>query len=183
MTFKKFLHEESACTEAYKFAKSLDFDFDKVWSQCERGDWLLWILHYKKDTSGWATHKQIVSLACDIAARALKHVPKDEKRPKQCIAVVRRWVKGLATIEEVREARRAAYAAADADAYAAYAADAAADAAAYAAYADAAAYAAYAAYAAAYAAYAAAYAADARKKEHKWQANRIRKVLPNVTWK
>jgi hypothetical protein len=102
-----------------------------------------------------------VAWACDCAERALSRYESrhpGDARPREAIRVTRAWLRGEATIGEVR-----AYAAAS---YAAYAA--AADAASYAAY-----YAAYAhANAASYAADAdASYAADAA--ERTWQLARI----------
>jgi hypothetical protein len=126
--------------------------------------------------------------AADCAEHVLhlwtKRYPNDP-RVADCIAEVRRFANGEATLDEMRQARSAAYAAFDAAAYAAYDAaayDAAAYAAVYAAY-DAAAYDA-AAYAAVYAAYAAAYAVVydaaarvARLAERKWQTERLAQYL------
>ena len=131
----------------------------------------------------WATRalpefkKVWVGLACDMAEHVLpifevKH-PCD-KRPRKCIEVIRSWLIGGATIEEVRDA-----------AYAAYAARAAADvayatrAAAYAVRAAACVIRAAAgdAYAAADAAACATDAVDDAYAERKWQAARIREVL------
>ena len=124
--------------------------------------------------------KILVAAACDCAELVLKYVEKGEERPMIAIETARKWIKGEATIAEVRKA---------ADADAAYAAAAAADAAyaaADAAYAAAsyAADAAYAAAAAADAAYAAAsYAAysayaAAREETLKKCADIVRKHYP-----
>ena len=160
--FSKLLIELGACEEAKDWARGMDFA--TVWSTCERGNWMLWLLSQMIDKSEWLSHKQVILIACDCAEASLKYVKAGETRPADCIAITRRWVLGLATIEEVKEARNAAYAAYAAAAAAAYA-NVAYAAAAYAAYAAAAyanvAYAAAAYAAAAYAAYAAAAAAAA----------------------
>ena len=107
-----------------------------------------------------------VAWSCDCAERVLpiweRRYPND-RRPHEAIRVARAWIRGEATILEVRAAAAAAYAAAAAAYAAADDAYAAADASAYAAYA--AATTAYATTAAAYAAYGdadadAAYATD-----------------------
>jgi len=128
---------------------------------------------------GVLTRELLVEWACDCAERALpifeaKH--SDDDRPRKAIETTRAWLRGEASIEQVRDAAAAAYAA---DAAAAYAAYAAAVAAAYAAYAAAAAYAAYAADAYAYYAAdaAAAYAAYARQKEKTWQSAHLLELL------
>jgi hypothetical protein len=171
-----------ACEDARKWVGK-SRSFRKLWDSCERGDWLLW-LAAKLDVN----RKLIVTAACQCARLALKHVPAGETRPLKAIETAEAWVRGDATIEQVRAA---ADAAADAAAYAAYAAYAAADAAAAYAAAAAAAHAAHAAAAAyAYAAYAAAayaaadYAAadaaraDARAKAMKECAALVRETIP-----
>ena len=164
----KLLRHLGACESARSWAKGKSLA--EIWMQCDRTDWLLWLVGRMSGKSGWPDRKEIVLVACDCAELALLYVKPGEDRPRIAIETARAWVRGEATIESVREARRAAadaaaaaYAAYAAYAYAAYAAYAAAAAAAAADAADAAAaaaaaYAAYAAYAAA--AYAAA-AADA----------------------
>ncbi len=174
---KLFCMEHGACSQGKKWAEQFTTLAD-VWDKCERGDWMLWMLRRREGVE----HKLLVTLAVTCAEHVLpifeKLHPK-KTAPRVCLATIRRWLDGKATLDEVIEARRAAssYAAAYAAAYAAYAAYAAA-------------YAAYAAYAAAYAAYAAAYAAAAyaaaassyaayAAAEKKWQAEEIRKIFGN----
>jgi hypothetical protein len=124
-----------------------------AWKDCQRGDWMMWILGKLSGEPGSDARKKLVLCACECARLALPHVKAGELRPLKAIETAEAWARGEASLDDVREARKAAYAAdadADAAAYAAYAADAAA----------AAAYAAYAADAAAYAA--AAYAARSK---------------------
>jgi hypothetical protein len=123
--FDELLVSLGACEDAREWAKGKSFA--DVWNTCERSDWLLWLLAKMKDKPGWATHKQIVSAACDCAELSLKYVEVGEERPRVAIETARKWVRGEATLEEVkkaaRKADRAAYAAADyAVAYAASAA-------------------------------------------------------------
>jgi hypothetical protein len=160
--FMKLLTSLYACNEAKAWAE--DKDLLTVWETCERGDWMLWLLGKMADKPSWLTRKEVVGIACDCAETALKYVKPGETRPAECIAVVRKWIAGTATIGEVKIVRIAAEAAAAyADAAAeAYAAEAYAAAAYAAADADADAYAAaYADAAAEAAAYVAAYAAEA----------------------
>ena len=181
------------CIEAFMWAKQFD-TWENLWAECDRGDWMLWII---SRTCG--EKDRIVTIACECARLALPYTK--DPRVLKCIEVTEAWVRGEATIGQVREARRAdayayaaaydaAYAATDAaDAYAAaydaayaataaYAAATAADADATAA--DAAAAAADAADAADAAAYADAAAADAdaRKKTLKTCADIVRRHYP-----
>lgn len=77
---------------------------------------------------GVLTRELLVEWACDCAERALpifeKRYP-DDQRPRKAIETTRGWLRGEASIEQVRESRRAAYAAAAAASAAAtaYAAD------------------------------------------------------------
>jgi len=121
-----------------------------AWCNCERGDWMLWLLGRLSGKPGSAKRKRLVLCCCQCARLALTHVPAGEDRPRLAIETAERWAREEGpTLSDVR----AASAAADA----AGAASGAASDAAYAAYASDAAYAAYAADAA----YAAADAADA----------------------
>jgi hypothetical protein len=97
--------------------------------------------------------KVIVSAACDCAELALVHVSADEDRPRIAIETARRWVRGEATLKEVRAAAAASTSVYSTSAYSAYSASAYSASAAAAATsatsaANAVAYAAYAAYAA-----------------------------------
>ena len=151
------LNKLGACGQAVKWAKEMK-NGQSAWDNCERGDWMLWLVGKMSGKPESAKRKKLVLCACECARLAMVHVPKGEIRPLKAIETAETWARGDATIEEVRVARRAAYAA-DA-AYAAYAAAAyAADA----AYADAAADASY-----------------ARKKTLKKCADIVRKHYPKV---
>jgi len=139
-----------ACPGAREWADGKDLR--TIWTTCERGDWLLWLLRKMVGTKGWPELPQVISACCDCADLARLYIKDDVVLATfdHCQKTTRKWTRGEATISEVRAAADVAYAAA-------YAADAAVTAAA-----AAAAAAAYAAAAAdAYAAYAAAYAAAA----------------------
>ncbi len=166
LQFMQLLNSIKACKEARRWAEGKDFK--TVWETCERGDWLLWLCGRMADKENWPTPKQVVLSACDVAETALKFVPNDEKRPAECILIVRAWANDKATLEQVEKARRASAASAYTAAYAAY----------YAAYyaASAAYYAASAASVAAYAAYAASNT-SARQKSLQESANLVRKSL------
>ena len=158
----------NACDEARNWARTQP-SYAAAWRNCQRGDWMLWLIWILR-----TDRRKLVLCCCEIARQVLHLIPSDEERPRVCIEIAERWVRGDRGVgfRDVRYAANAAYAAyaAYASAYAAnaaYAAYSAANAAAYAsAYAaNAAANVAYAAdaanaNAAAYAAYA-AYAADA----------------------
>ena len=156
--FQSLLSDLGACNEAVQWAKGKSLA--QVWRTCKRGDWLLWFCGKMVDKPGWPTRKQVVLAACACAETALKFVKSGEDRPRIAIETARKWARGRATIEEVRSVH-AAYAA-----YAAYAAHAV--------------YAAYAADAADAADADADAAADARTAERKWQADEIRKLVPNL---
>ena len=160
----KTLKEMGACSDALEWCEGYE-SLAGAWAECQRGDWMLWLVGELSGKPESDSRKKLVLTACQCARLALPYVKTGELRPLLAIETAEAWARGNEgiTLEDVR---KAAYAAAHAAAYAAaYAADAAdaANAAVYAA-ANAAAYAAaYAADAvyAANAANAAAYAADA----------------------
>ena len=166
------LTELNACHKAVEWAKKQK-NPQQAWDNCERGDWMLWLIC--KTIAGKSMsdkRKHLVLAACDCTELALKYVVGGEDRSRKTIETTRKWAKGDNSISE-RDLRNVAADAA-AYAYAAYAA-AYADAAA----ADAAAAYAYAAYAAAAAADAAAADADAAADAaiHKKMCKLIRKRL------
>jgi hypothetical protein len=171
------------CGEAVKWLSSYD-DPQTAWNECQRADWMLWLLGNQITSPPWSEDRKPLLSCCLEMAETVKHLwPVDYKdRIGSAIVALRRWIEGDATIEEAKVARSNLYDYAYADADAAYAADAAAAAAAYvdaadAAYADAAdaAYAAYAAYTAA------TYAADAAagSKSLSVSADIVRKHFPS----
>jgi hypothetical protein len=183
-----------ACAEATKWVAAQKGNAQDIWGRCERGDWMLWLAARIS-----ADKKLIITSACLCARTALQYVPASEERPLKCIETVERWVRGEATLDEVRQARENAYAAYDASnnaasaavataatyaaTYAATAADAAANAASAAANAAANATchaaASTAATAATYASNATAYAAS-KKTALKQCADIIRTVIAEV---
>ena len=114
--FNTLLHKLRACSAAVRWAHGKDLH--SVWTTCYRGDWLLWLAGKMADEPGWPTRKQVVLAACACAETALHFVKPGEDRPRLAIETTRAWVRGEASIEDVRRARAAAaaYAAADADA-------------------------------------------------------------------
>jgi len=158
------------CHIGLVFAESRNFDAVKIWNTCPRGDWMIWLLRQTQSID----RQTSVKLACLWAEHVLSIYESkypDDKRPRLAIEAAKAWADNptdekLALVklaaDEAWKARRADAAAADAAA-AAYAA----------------AYAAYAAYAAA--AFAAAAAADVAADvaaERKWQADKIRELIP-----
>ena len=107
-----------ACGSAREWAKGKSLD--EVWKTCHRGDWMLWLAARYGDVP----LKTVVAITCDCAEPALAFTT--DPRPAATIAVVRRWLKGVATLEEVEVAAEAAAGAARAAAGAARAAAAAA---------------------------------------------------------
>jgi len=118
MNTRKILLKLGATCEGFEWAA--DKPLQEAWETCHRGDWMLWAAEKVS-----VDRKLLVAAACDCAELALPYVPSDEDRPRIAIETARKWLRGEATLEEVRAA---AYASSAYDAaYAAYA---------YAAYAD-----------------------------------------------
>jgi hypothetical protein len=175
--FAARLRDLRACPEAIAWVG--DRDAETAWNECERGDWMLWLLGMLD-----VLRQDLVLAACACARLSLPLVPEGEDRPRLAIEAAEDWARGgETTLAQVRRAAAYAADAADAAAYAAYAAYAAfaANAADAAAYAAAAARAAAAAEAAAYAdaADAAAYAvSSATRREF---ADIVRRRFPTIT--
>jgi hypothetical protein len=187
------LESIGACDEAKEWVSDHGGTVKELWKDCERGDWMTWIIVKDQDNFG-VTRKQIIPALCDCAELSLHHFENkypNDNRPRNALKVARLWADGKATDFELSNAAYAAYAAyaatavvyaAAADAYAAYAATAVAYAATAVAYAaaDAAADATTTAAAAADAAADADADADARSKTLQQCADIFRKHFPNL---
>lgn len=102
------LRRMGACEGSLQWlARANRATFADAWNACERHDWMCWLI------GRTMPHREIVALACDLAEAALAHAT--DPRPRACIDTVRAWLRGEATIEEVRGAQ-SAYAAAAAPA-------------------------------------------------------------------
>ena len=131
-----YLENLDACSEAVKWAKDYP-TLQQAWNNCDRGDWMLWLVGKQSGPPETKSRKKLVLAACKCARLSLKHVPKGERRPIKAIQTAEKWANGDSsiTLQDVRNASDAAYASDAADdaayaaAYAAYAAAAAADAA------------------------------------------------------
>jgi len=121
----KNLKSLNVSTEAIKWAETQP-DPQTAWDNCERGDWMLWLLGKLSDDPYSESRKKLVLTACQCARPSLKYIPEGEERPLKAIETAEAWANGKngVSLEDVKIA--AADAAAASIAYASYVADAAA---------------------------------------------------------
>jgi len=93
-----------ACQSALEWLQSYT-DPQKAWGECERGDWMLWLLSCPSSDN--ESRKKLVYTACQCARLALPNI-KDE-RARKCIETTEAWTRGEASIAQVKDARSAAY--------------------------------------------------------------------------
>ena len=106
------LEKLNACGEALRWCETQETT-QSAWSNCERGDWMLWILGKLAGPPESDSRKALVLTACDCARLALPHVKKGETRPLKAIEAAEAWARGEGgvTLNDVRNAASAAYAA------------------------------------------------------------------------
>lgn len=135
-----FLNRLNACSEALEWAEEYKSKPESAWRECQRGDWMLWLICQFAGQPESDERKRLVLCACECARLAPPIGREDwEQARLDCLSVTERWAKGEEgiTIQQVRKARAdaaAVYAAANA-AYVDYVAADVANAAAYVAYA------------------------------------------------
>ena len=108
--FSKLLSRINACGEAQTWVTEHGGETSELWRDCERGDWMAWILVETQDRLG-ITRQQIVLALCDCAELSLKYFEKEypkDTRPRQAIETARKWAKGNATEEQLKSAASAA---------------------------------------------------------------------------
>ena len=110
------IRELEACPEAIKWLRGQP-DVTTAWNNCERGDWMLWLVGKLSGQPGSEARKKLVLAACGCARLSLKYIPADEVRPLKAIQTAESWGRGDngVTIQDVHNAS-AAYAASDASA-------------------------------------------------------------------
>jgi hypothetical protein len=91
---KSKLEKLKACREAIEWCGNRTPE--RAYTECERGDWLLWMA----PRSG--VDPKLVTLASCDCANTVKHLTKD-KTPGRLLRLVRKWVKGEATQQEVKK--------------------------------------------------------------------------------
>lgn len=114
-----------ACPEAIEWVGTRTLK--KAWAECQRGDWMLWLVHKNYGKPGWPKYRQVVLCACEVAEQALRYVPKYDERPRLAIEAARRCAKNP-TNDNKAAAKSAAKAAASVAWAAAWAAASAASA-------------------------------------------------------
>ena len=173
----KKLKKLNPCADAWKWVKDQE-SRKRAWVDCERGDWMLWLIGKTAGVPMSDERRPLVLAVCDCAELVSEYVPKGEDRPRKAIEAARKWADGNNSVSEqdVRNAATVTYTAATTAAAttAAYAATAAYTTVTYTAAATAAAYAATAAATAA-----TADDADARNRILKQCADIVRKHYPN----
>ena len=94
-----------ACEEARVWAATQP-DLQTAWSNCQRGDWMLWLV---ARTTVSTDDPRLRLMACDFAEAVLHLIPEGEERPRKAIEVARRFAAGEATREELAAAEAAAW--------------------------------------------------------------------------
>lgn len=99
-----WLEGEGAHSDVVEWARPYGADWERAWSECPRGDWLL----------GLAARREVAREALVRAARAcaelaMDYVPDDEGRPHEALAAIDRWIAGdgASREETCRAAERA----------------------------------------------------------------------------
>ena len=104
------LKKLNACQDAIEYSEKFS-TLQKAWNECNRGDWMLWLLGRLSGPPDSESRKHVVLIACKCARLSLKYIPKDEKRPLEAIQTTEKYSNGKATFEEVKKAFAAATAA------------------------------------------------------------------------
>jgi hypothetical protein len=104
---RNFMKLHGACTAGFKWAMTQATMAD-VFDNCERGDWLMWVLQ-RHDALDKTTS---VKLACEFALRALPNYEAKYNRaePRKAIEAALRWLENQT--EENASAAYSAYSAA-----------------------------------------------------------------------
>src|SRR3990167_7344666 len=96
-TFIRKIQQLGACKQAIEFVKTCESPVH-AWNTCTRADWMLWLIGNTMDVE--AERKTLVTIACECARLALPYTK--DPRVLKCIEVTEAWVRGEATVKQVR---------------------------------------------------------------------------------
>ena len=113
-TLVEHISHISPCQEAISWLESLPASTtpQKAWDACENGSWMIWLIGKTIKSEPWSDDRKPF-LACALdCALTVKHLWRkiSAKKIGDAVAVMRKWIKGVATKEDVSEARRDIYA-------------------------------------------------------------------------
>lgn len=107
----RLLRKLGTCDEARTWAATQP-DLEAAWTNCERGDWMLWFAGKLSGPPDSESRRRLVAAAVDCAALARKHTSgKSRKAFDHCQRTTRSYLRAKATIADVRDAAYAADAA------------------------------------------------------------------------
>jgi len=95
----KHLASRNACKRAIKWLGNRDSA--QMWADCKRPGWLMWY------ATNHVTREDLVLVACDCAATALRYVQPGEDRPRLAIEAARSWAKREENVKSVKDAATA----------------------------------------------------------------------------
>ncbi len=98
------LVELGACSEGVAWSSQYDVDKDRAWSECARGDWLLWFAGKLSGSSDGPARRKVVLCACECARLALPFVQPGDDHPRQAIELAERWAGGEGVTVEMMQA-------------------------------------------------------------------------------
>jgi len=99
--FRDELQKLNASTSVMEWVGNKNFH--AAWNECERADWLLWMVTRKLHEEGWPTRQEIVLATCSCVRKfALPLVPASDKRPRLAVKMAEQWAQGKISTEEVK---------------------------------------------------------------------------------
>ncbi len=93
----------NACPEAVQWANDYD-SLEEAWAACDRGDWMLWLLRKRLSDPDGPDNKKLVLTACQCARLVLPYVRAGETRPLKVIETAEAWVRGEASLADIKDA-------------------------------------------------------------------------------
>lgn len=88
-TFQEQLKDLNACDQAVRWVG--DRDAATAWAECQRADWMLWLVNRLVD------RKKMAFCLCEIARTALQYVNPGDDEPRQAIEAAEAYLRGKAT--------------------------------------------------------------------------------------
>ena len=91
MEFYEELEEMGACRSAIMWIVNNGYNLQQAWQNCDRADWMIWLLAEMVEEPDWPTKPEVIKLVCKLVRRGLSYVPTGEYRPRLAIEAAERW--------------------------------------------------------------------------------------------
>jgi len=81
--------------EASRWIQDNGYNLQQAWANCNRADWMIWLLARKAGELGWPSKPEVIKLVCKLARKSLPFASNRRGGIKQAIEATEAWADDL----------------------------------------------------------------------------------------